>query len=258
MPACEDAATLVGKRLRAVDSDAALASVQAAAARAIPLCASNATLRYLKLRMDELAGTPNERDLREAVVAFPNDVRIATALARYTHTRSDAEKAVALDATYGPAQVALAEAYFDADEQKQALYVLDHVPNLGVVTGGELLRARVLLELGRGHEAIDAALRVQVPTAAKVEPTTAPDLRMEAAEATTIRGRAALSLGHRREGVYILVAALAAGDADAKARLAAELAGEERGATLAALRAVAIDAHASADWVAAARSMLQR
>jgi hypothetical protein len=58
--------------------------------------------------------------------------------------------------------------------------------------------------------------------------------------------------------VYILVSAAATGDAEAKARLQAELAGEQPGATKAALRAIASDAHAAPEWIAVAQSLLQR
>ncbi len=109
-----------------------------------------------------------------------------------------------------------------------------------------------------GGEAIDESLLVHAAKAPKIEPTTPHALALEADAATTLRGRAQLSLGHRREGVYILVAAAAAGDAEAQARLLAELAGEQPGATKAALRAIADDAHAAPEWITVAQSLLSR
>jgi hypothetical protein len=258
VPACDDAAVMAENKLRGADTDEAFAGAQAAVTRALPHCASNATLRYLKLRMDELSAKTDDRELAVALVEFPRDVRIATVFARHTHLRSDAEKAVALDRSYAPALVALADVYFRAVQLKEAILLLDRVPNLSAVDGGELLRARCLLEHGRGHEAFDAAMRVQAAKGPGLEPTTPHELQLEADAATTIRGRAQLSLGHRREGMYILVAAAATGDAEAKARLEAELAGEEAGATKAALRAIAADPRAARPWVAVAQSMLQR
>ncbi len=102
-PACDDAAAVAEHKLRAAATDAAYADAQAAVANALPHCEANVSLRYLKLRMDELGANTNERELRAAVADFPRDVRIATLLARHTRLRADAEKrGRALDAAMRP------------------------------------------------------------------------------------------------------------------------------------------------------------
>ena len=115
-------------------------------------CVSDERIAYLRLRASEL-GAGNTvgrqplsalqqwRSLSQAMTRqFPNSARIATIQARASGTVEDARRAVALDPSYAPAQVALASALVTTDPAGAAAR-LSSLKQLGAVSDGYTLLA---------------------------------------------------------------------------------------------------------------------
>jgi tetratricopeptide (TPR) repeat protein len=168
---------------------------------ALQSCPREQSVWYVLLRSGELAGEfPVNLEGRRianlnaaaqmAVERAPSSPRIATILARATHTLRDAEAAVKLDASYAPARVALADALLNAGDPSAARTVLEKTAHLQRIPGAYSLLARARLTAGDPHGAIQAAQREPQVIGDPVEPGL-PDTGSWA-EAEEIKGEAYL------------------------------------------------------------------
>src|SRR6266404_2796641 len=110
-------------------------------------CASDERIAYFRLRALELgAGNTVGRQplstleqwralARAMTLQFPNSVRIATIQARASGSVEDARRAIAIDPSYAPAQVALASALV-ATDSAGAVARLSTLKQLGSVSDG--------------------------------------------------------------------------------------------------------------------------
>jgi hypothetical protein len=171
---CDELSAQLQSRLEitklAMEPESALAAIYQRATEARVRCAANESLAYLRLRAAELgrgASVGREpsfaRDewhamAHELSARFPASVRIATVQARASGTVADARRAVALQASYAPAQVALASALSTVDPNEAAA-CLAGVKNLGVVSDGYTVLARVRFARHDLNGAIEAARR---------------------------------------------------------------------------------------------------
>jgi hypothetical protein len=95
----------------------------------------------------------------EAAVRAPRSARIATVLARLDSSVESARRAVALDATWGPARLALAAALSAQGSNIEADAILADMSATKSVPGANTARARILMARGKPKEAAALARR---------------------------------------------------------------------------------------------------
>ena len=138
-------------------------------------CRDSETLAYIRVRVTELGtqaplARAGDRQAhvqlaRALALAFPRSARIATVRARAGGTVEDARRAVGLDPSYRPAQVALASALLNAGDAAAADSVMRGVSGLGGLKAlasledGFSILARIRWARGDVAGAIDAANR---------------------------------------------------------------------------------------------------
>jgi hypothetical protein len=157
VPSCSVAAQELWDKLAlsamAMEPEGARKSVYERATEASRRCPTDERLAYLRLRAAELgAGSLMSHDANEAehrrlarelAAQFPRSVRIATIAARYEGTVDLARKAVALDASYPPAQVALASALLADGDPVAAQRAIERVTDLATTDDGFAVLARI-------------------------------------------------------------------------------------------------------------------
>jgi tetratricopeptide (TPR) repeat protein len=154
----------------AMEPEGARRAVYDRATEAAGRCPADERLAYLRLRAVELGAEAPLDDhdndakraaptklARELTRQFPRSAAIATVAARCEGTVEAARKAVALDAAYPPAQVALAAALLDAGDAAAARTVIDAVKELGGLDDGYAVLARIEWAQGDSAGAMAAA-----------------------------------------------------------------------------------------------------
>jgi hypothetical protein len=121
--------------------------------------------------------------VQRAASLYPKSARIWTVRARVLGTEDAARAAVALDAAYTPATVALADALSSADKGEEALSTLDRA-RLRDGPRVHLTRSRALLSMGQARRAAAAARQELASTSLdSPEPFLPMFLQREAEEA---------------------------------------------------------------------------
>jgi hypothetical protein len=155
---------LVATEMR-MEPEAARLRIHEEATRALERCPASEGIAYVSLRASELvpdADGPEpslRRFVQELAARFPRSARIATIRARMEGTVDTARRAVAADAAYAPAQVALAAALLEAGDRSGARDAIDGVKDLGTTDEGYAVLARIKWTQGDGRGAMEAAQR---------------------------------------------------------------------------------------------------
>jgi len=157
----------------AMEPESKLSFIYQRATSANDQCADNESLAYLRLRSAELGrgatvGHQSAASLAEwqglaqtLARKFPRSVRLGTIAARASGSVDDARRAVSLDPSYAPAQVALAAALISTDPT-EAITHLVAIRDLSVVADGHsvLARARFAVhDLDGAEKAATSAIR---------------------------------------------------------------------------------------------------
>lgn len=150
---------------------------------------------------------------RAAAAQCPGSVRVWTVLARLEGTESAARSALALDASYAPAALALAAALVAGSKAEEALATLD-APTVRALPGANTIRSQALLLLGKASAAARfAQLELRDGRDSPAEPTPWQFGRREAEEAL---GRALYAENRASEAMPHLEAAVDRGSRTAK------------------------------------------
>lgn len=140
--------------------------------------------------------------------------------ARALGTVAAAQAAVALDAAFASAQVALSKAQLQAGDAASARATLERMVNLQQVLGGQVLLARVLLAAGDAAGAVKAAQReLAVDPWKSAEPVSRALREQMLREATEVEGTAMLAQGNASAAARLLLIAAAQGAPEARTML---------------------------------------
>jgi tetratricopeptide (TPR) repeat protein len=148
-----------------MNAESARLRIHERAAETLERCPDSERLAYVSLRAAELGPAQEEPDsglvafARELCGRFPRSARIATVRARLERSVDSARKAVTIDPTYPPAQVALANALLAAGDVAGARLALDGIKELAAVENGYAVLASVKWAQGDATGAIQAANR---------------------------------------------------------------------------------------------------
>ena len=229
---CADESGVVDSHLRSVrvvkDQVGALRMALAHSQSALEECADYEVFWYALSRAGELGlvrfplttraqSFSSAVDLAEhAARLYPRSARIWTTRARLLETEEAAQAAVAIDGTYVPATIALADALVVAGKAQDAIPILDS-PRVRSAPGVHVSRSRALLSLGRAREAVASAKReLAVSNLDSPEPFLASHVARDGEEALGL----ALRADHQDAQAHVhLVSAAGMGSKKAQALL---------------------------------------
>jgi tetratricopeptide (TPR) repeat protein len=196
---------LIGTEVQ-MEPAAARLRVHEAADQALQSCPHSEGIAYLSVRAAELV-PPDDDDptfskfLDRLMGRFPKSARIATVKARWDKTLVSAQRAAALDGTYGPAQVVLAQALLRAGDVAGADAAIKRVKDLAHLDDGFAVLAQVKWAQGDLDGAMESARKEL--SGGRVDPTVEPisDAALAIARAHEILGYAYLRLGKAEKAV---------------------------------------------------------